>query len=303
VRFALLIALSHLRSNQKEMGVSAITAISMFGVTIGVAALIIVLSVMAGFEIDLRDKILGSNAHVVVLRYGSGIEDHAAATKTVSEVEGVTGVAPFIYTEMMIKSEHGNGEGVILKGIDPAQVGNVVDLKANIVMGPDGAPTDDAARQSVLDHLGQPQRAFLQDEDDDTELPGILLGEELAHSLKVFVGDRVHIINPIGRGTGPLGMPMPDVKAFRVAGIYYSGMYEYDTKWTYITIEDAQLPAHRAGAGVPVLHAPLDEPEPQPLRRAEAREGGDGPHPQPHRERRLAEHRGHDDPGRPDQGP
>jgi lipoprotein-releasing system permease protein len=240
VRFALLIALSHLRSNQKEMGVSAITAISMFGVTIGVAALIIVLSVMAGFEIDLRDKILGSNAHVVVLRYGSGIEDHAAATKTVSEVEGVTGVAPFIYTEMMIKSEHGNGEGVILKGIDPAQVGNVVDLKANIVMGPDGAPTDDAARQSVLDHLGQPQRAFLQDEDDDTELPGILLGEELAHSLKVFVGDRVHIINPIGRGTGPLGMPMPDVKAFRVAGIYYSGMYEYDTKWTYITIEDAQ---------------------------------------------------------------
>ncbi|MCP4805669.1 MAG: ABC transporter permease [Proteobacteria bacterium] len=240
MRFALLIALSHLRSRKQEMGVSAITLISTGGVTIGVSALIIVLSVMAGFEIDLRDKILGSNAHIVVLKYGAAVDDYNEATDVISEIDEVVGAAPFIYTEMMVKSENSSGEGVILKGVDPARVGDVVDISKNLVMGPNGAPTSDAERQAILDNLGNPERSFLQDEDDGSEFPGILLGEELAHSLKVFVGDKVHIINPVGRGVGPFGTPIPDVKAFRVAGIYYSGMYEYDTKWTYVTIEDAQ---------------------------------------------------------------
>ena len=240
MRFAVLIALSHLRGRSQELGVSAITLISTLGVTIGVCALIIVLSVMAGFEIDLRDKILGSNAHIVVLRYGAPIDDYNDATETAAAVPGVVGAAPFIYTEMMIKSEHSAGEGVILKGIDPARVGDVVDISKNLIMGPEGAPTSDAERQAILDGLGDPERSFLQDESDDDEVPGILIGEELAHSLKVFVGDKVHIINPLGNGMGPFGTPMPSVKAFRVAGIYYSGMYEYDTKWTYITLPDAQ---------------------------------------------------------------
>ncbi|MED5373595.1 MAG: ABC transporter permease [Myxococcota bacterium] len=240
MKFAVLIALSHLRGRTERV-VSALTAISMAGVTVGVMALTIVLSVMAGFETDLRDKILGSNAHIVVLRYSSGIEDWEQAVEKVRGVEHVTGVAPFIYTEMMIKSEHGNGEGIILKGIDPALVGDVVDLRSNIVSGPEGTPEDEVARQAILDNLHNPPPGPLAStEGASEELPGILVGEELAHSLKVFVGDVVHIINPIGRGVGPMGMPMPDVRKFRVAGIYYSGMYEYDTKWTYITIQDAQ---------------------------------------------------------------
>ena len=96
MRFAFLIAMSHLRSRNKAVGVSFITTISVVGVTVGVAALIIVLSVMAGFEIDLRDKILGSNAHVVVLRYGSGIEDHEAAIKKVEALDGVEQVINMI---------------------------------------------------------------------------------------------------------------------------------------------------------------------------------------------------------------
>ncbi len=241
MRFALLIALSHLRGRNAERGVSALTAISMAGVTIGVMALIIVLSVMAGFEMDLRDKILGSNAHVVVLRYSSGIDEWEDAVEKVQAVDGVTGVAPFIYTEMMIKSEHGNGEGIILKGIDPVMVGDVVDLRKNIVSGPEGTPENPEAQQVILESLHNPPAGPLaSDEDKALQLPGILIGEELAHSLKVFVGDVVHIINPVGRGIGPLGMPMPDVKRFRIAGIYYSGMYEYDTKWTYVAIQDAQ---------------------------------------------------------------
>lgn len=239
MRFALLIALSHLRSRKKERGVSAITLISVVGVTIGVAALIIVLSVMAGFEIDLRDKILGSNAHIVVLRYGSSVTDYTQAVEKVEKVPGIKGVAPFVYTEMMIRSAAG-ASGVILKGIDPKRAGAVIDLVENVVMGPDGTPATREEKQAVLDQLGERVHTDGQVSEDTEPLPGILIGEELANDLKVFVGDKVHIINPVGGGTGPFGTPVPDVMAFRVAGIFYSGMYEYDTKWTYITIPDAQ---------------------------------------------------------------
>ncbi|MCB9794153.1 MAG: ABC transporter permease [Alphaproteobacteria bacterium] len=239
MRFALLIAASHLRSRKKEMGVSAITLISIVGVTIGVAALNIVLSVMAGFEIDLRDKILGSNAHVVVLRYASTVDDYDEAVEKVEALDGVKGVAPFIYTEMMIRSSSG-ASGVILKGIDPERAGTVIDLPSNVVMGPAGRPENDLQRQQIIDQLHAPPRAFTQEDEDTDELPGILIGEELSQDLKVYVGDKVYVINPVGKGTGPLGTPVPDVKPFRVAGIFYSGMYEYDTKWTYVTIPDAQ---------------------------------------------------------------
>jgi len=258
MRFALHIALSHLRSRKKAVGVSAITAISVVGVTIGVAALIIVLSVMAGFEIDLRDKILGSNAHIVVLRYGQNVEDYKAAVETVDGIDGIDGVAPFIYTEMMIRSASG-ASGVILKGVDPARAGEVIDLVDNIVMGPDGVkPTTTEEKQAVIDALvdgrpdadGAPEGAEGEPENGEVVAapgvppaaapPGILIGEELATDLRVFVGDKVHIINPIGGGSGPFGAPVPDVQPFRVAGIFYSGMYEYDTKWTYVAIPDAQ---------------------------------------------------------------
>jgi lipoprotein-releasing system permease protein len=109
-------------------------------------------------------------------------------------------------------------------------------------MGPVGAisEADVAAQQSVLTTLREPPRGMFQADDDDDVLPGLIMGNELADQLWVSVGDRVHIINPVGGGIGPLGMPTPDVKPFRVAGVFESGMYEYDTKWTYITIPDAQ---------------------------------------------------------------
>ncbi|HND00059.1 MAG TPA: FtsX-like permease family protein, partial [Myxococcota bacterium] len=75
---------------------------------------------------------------------------------------------------------------------------------------------------------------------DTDMLPGILLGEELAGMLRVYPGDRIFIINPVGGGVGPLGMPVPTTRSFRVAGIFYTGMYEYDTKWTYVSVPDAQ---------------------------------------------------------------
>lgn len=284
MRFALLIALSHLRSRKKEFAVSAITLISVVGVTVGVTALNMVLSVMAGFEIDLRDKILGSNAHIVVLRYGAPIEGYEEPLAKIEATDGIKGAAPFVYTEMMIKSSHG-AAGVILKGIDPQRADRVIDLVGNIVMGPEGATSDRAAQQKVLDQLHAPPalrppapsgptgpdpdglnpdglgalvppppvegapaapapeatpEAAGAPADDGAQLPGILIGEELANDLKVFVGDRVYLINPANLAPGLFGMPNVQIRSFRVAGIFYSGMYEYDTKWTYITIPDAQ---------------------------------------------------------------
>ncbi len=234
MRFAFHIALSHLRSRKSARGVSAITLVSVAGVTVGVAALNIVLSVMAGFEVDLRDKILGSNAHIVVLRYGTPIDDPDTVVEAIDALESVDGVAPFTYSEMMIRSSAG-ASGVILKGIDPSRADQVIDLVDNIVMGPDGPTETVESQQATIDRLYETER-----DDDGTEVPGIVLGEELSADLRVFVGDKVHIINPIGGGTGPFGAPVPDVQPFRVVGIFYSGMYEYDTKWTYVGIPAAQ---------------------------------------------------------------
>jgi lipoprotein-releasing system permease protein len=251
MRFALHIALSHLRSRSKEAGVSAITMISIGGVTIGVGALIAVLSVMAGFEVDLRDKILGSNAHVVVTHPNyTAMASYDRITQKVRDTKGVTGAAPFIYTEMMLKSP-GGVSGVIVKGIDPAQVGEVLDLEENIVEGPGGSLNQDGleasaetiqARQAVLHLLKTPDAAADAVDEDGTlaPKPGIIVGDELATELALYAGDAVHLVNPVGGRPGPMGSQVPEIKSFEVVGVFHSGMYEYDTKWAYVHMEEAQ---------------------------------------------------------------
>ena len=239
MRFALVIALSHLRSRKHDAGVSVITLISTVGVTVGVTALLMVLAVMEGFEIDLREKILGSNAHVLVLQHTGPSEGHAAATAQVTAVEGVQAAAPFLYTEAMIRSEWANA-GVVVKGIDPARTAAVTDIAQDLVVGPPGPLSTEDARLAVVAQLHAPPPAITQDPSDTEVLPGVIVGEELAMQLKVYPGDKVYIINPIGGGSGPMGVPVPRVVPFRVAGVFHSGMYEYDTKWTYVTLADAQ---------------------------------------------------------------
>lgn len=239
LRFAVTVAVSHLRTRRDDAGVSALAMVSTAGVTVGVTALIMVLAVMEGFEGDLREKILGSNAHLVALNYEGYFDDHQAAADAVEAVEGVTAAAPFVYTEVMVRS-HWGAAGVVVKGIDPPRTGRVTDIVKNIKVGPLG-PVDSREEQAeVVDNLREPIEAIAQDHDDKEKLPGIIVGEELADQLKVYPGDRLHVINPVGGGTGPMGVPVPRVMPFRVAGVFYSGMYEYDTKWTYVHIADAQ---------------------------------------------------------------
>ena len=240
IAFTVRTAVSHLRSRKTETGVSTITWVSIVGVTVGVTALIMVLAVMEGFEIDLRDKILGSNAHLVVLNYGGNFADYDHAVELVEANPEVEAAAPFVYTEVMVRSQWASA-GVVLKGIDPLKSGKVTDLVTNMKVGANGPIGSEESAWEVLRTLAHPPRAFTQDEnEEDALLHGIIIGRELADQLRVYVGDRIFVINPIGGGVGLMGLPTPKVQPFRVAGIFYSGMYEYDTKWTYITIPDAQ---------------------------------------------------------------
>jgi lipoprotein-releasing system permease protein len=209
------------------------------GVTVGVAVLIMVMSVMEGFEIDLRRQILGNQAHVLLLAYGGPLDEPSSVAAKVAETPGVVAVAPFTYTEVMLRSRYGVS-GAILKGIDPVRSVEVNDMANDLQAGPngDGVSRDEAL--VLIRDLHTPPPAVAQDVDDTELLPGIILGSGLAESLNVYPGAKLHVINPIGAGTGPMGIPMPTTRAYRVAATVHTGMYEYDTKWSYITLGDAQ---------------------------------------------------------------
>ena len=238
MRFAWLVALSHLRSRRKEMGISVITLVSIAGVMIGVTALIMVLAVMEGFELDLRDKILGSNAHLVVLNYDGAFDVTEETFQKIESIDGIAHAAPFVYSEMMIRSSQG-AAGVVFKGIDPERTPKVTSIVESLEQGLEGPVQSYEEKLSVLETLRPPDES-LSDKTGEKPRAGILIGKELAQELYVSTGDMVHIINPIGGGIGMLGMPTPDVRTFRVSGIFHTGMYEYDTKWTYVLMDQAQ---------------------------------------------------------------
>ncbi len=207
------------------------TLISIGGVAIGVWALTVVLSVMSGFEADLKRKILGHNAHGMVMKYGQNeFTDWRETRERVRNVPGVTGATPFLYNEVMIAAGQ-NLTGAVVKGIDPATIGTVTDLPAAVEEGqlawlstPALVPVS-----PVRDAAAPPERG---------PLPGIVIGRELARSLRVFVGDQVNVVSPFG-DLGPAG-PQPKSRSFRVAAIFYSGMYEYDAKFAYLELAEAQ---------------------------------------------------------------
>ena len=223
------------------------TALSVFGVGVGVMALIVVLSVMSGFEVDLQKKILGTNAHVVVLKYGdpqAGMPEYPEVMKKISGVPGVVGQTPFLLGQVMVASE-AQVDGAIIKGVDPETTGQVTDLPKNILPGGDirwlARPEDIPVRTRY--RMERPKEDDVIQAPKDAPaaqtLPGILLGRELASSLRVLVGDPVTVVSPLGGGMGPSG-PIPKSKAFRVAGIFYTGMFEYDSKFVYVGLKAAE---------------------------------------------------------------
>jgi lipoprotein-releasing system permease protein len=216
--FEVLVGGRYLRSRRFPRLISAVTFISVSGVTLGVMALIIVIGVMTGFESDLKRKILGTNSHIVVVpQLGGAIPEYRAVVAQVRAVPGVTAAAPFILSQSMLGSA-GGVQGVVLRGIEPRSGSAAVDLARNIVAG-------------ALTELDRDPAA--------AGLPGIVLGAELARNLGVGLDAEVRVISPFG-STTPGGVA-PAVRRFAVVGVFKSGMYEYDSSLAYVALREAQL--------------------------------------------------------------
>ncbi len=217
--YEMFIGLRYLKAKRKQTFVSLITLISIAGVMVGVTALIVVIAVMNGFKEDLRDKILGVTSHVVISRFDGNISKYQEVRAKVGEVSGVNAATPFIYTQVMISSRKAIS-GAVLRGIEPKTASKVINLPKNL-------------RAGSLEELEAENKP-----EGMRSTPGIILGNELARNIGASRGEPVTVISPLGRLT-PLGR-VPRSQTFRVAGIFDSGMYEYDSTIAYVSLWAAQ---------------------------------------------------------------
>jgi len=213
MRFETFVALRYLFALRRQAFISIISLFAVFGVAIGVGALIVVIGVMNGFSTDLRDKILGVNAHILVSSLRGGIKDYREMAHEAARVQGVIGVTPFVYSEVMLSTRSGV-KGVVLRGIDPDTSDSVLSLSKDMISG------------------------GIANLDDSAEVPGIIIGSELANRLGLAQGSEVNLLSPSGRA-GAAGFT-PKIRPFVVAGIFRTGMFEYDSSLGYVTIPAAR---------------------------------------------------------------
>jgi len=211
--YQLFIALRYLKSKKKYRAVSVTTAISISGVAVGVMALLVVLSVMSGFHQDLQKKILGANAHIIIRDYKGAIQSYEQTAEKLKGERDIISYAPFVLGQVMVSSGN-RTHGVFMRGISPDKESQTTD---------------------ILSHIKDGDFSKLSEEGD---MPGIILGKELASSLGVFINDKINIVSPLGE-IGPMGM-LPKIKQFRVVAIFEIGMFEYDSSLALTNIKSAQ---------------------------------------------------------------
>jgi lipoprotein-releasing system permease protein len=213
--FELFVAFRYLLAKRKQAFISLISLISALGVMVGVMAVLIALALMTGLQGELRDRIVGSAAHVYVMKVG-GITDPQAEVQRLKAVPRVTGAAPVVQGKGLLTSESGGQAFIELKGIVPEQERTVTRIEQSIVTG-------------SLDALntvpGEP--------------PAILLGKDLAANLHVSAGDRVRLLTPEGATLTPFGA-FPRKPLFRVAGTFSLGLFEYDSSYGFVRLDVAQ---------------------------------------------------------------
>jgi len=207
------IAFRYLKSKKRHKGISLNTVISVGGVAVGVMALLVVLSVMSGFHEDLQRKILGVNAHIIVLSYRGAMSDYKEVLEKVSGEKDVVSASPFVLGQVMSSSGK-RAHGVFMRGIDPSLEANTTEIAKYIK---DGKLDDLKSKDGI---------------------PCIVIGKELSSSLGVLRNDIINIISPVGE-IGPMGM-LPKVKQFRVAAIFEVGMFEYDSNLVLTELSQAQ---------------------------------------------------------------
>jgi lipoprotein-releasing system permease protein len=222
MRYELFIGLRYLRARRRETFISLITIISVLGVMIGVMTLNVVMAVMTGFEETLRDRLLGINAHVALVKSGDQLRDYEKLLDQVRQTKGVVAASPSIYGQVMLTSGP-RVSGVVVRGVDPDKVNQVVDIERYI-------------RDGSLQKLKQQQP--LQVQGRTILLPGVIIGIRLANQLGVFLGSPIQVVSPLGSPTA-IGV-IPKVRRFVVVGIFDSGMSEIDSTLVYMNLKDAQ---------------------------------------------------------------
>lgn len=217
--YEVFVGMRYLRSKRKQVVISVITVLSVLGVTLGVAALIAVHAGMSGFEKDIRDKILGANSQLSLIHYQDGIEDWPAVMDQIMSIDGVGAGSPYVERQVLAMHED-RTYGIMFRGVDTATVWQVSDI----------------------------QRAFeegsgsLKDLDREGDLPGIALGQDLSYRLRAYQGDEISILNPQG-ALGPFGL-RPEVRRYKVVGVFQFGLWEIDSNVALVNLEEAARFAH-----------------------------------------------------------
>jgi lipoprotein-releasing system permease protein len=252
MRFEIFIASRYLRAKRRQAFIGIITGISIIGVAAGVASLIVALAINNGFRQDLQDRLIGSTSHVSLLRVADdGIKDWPPLLDRLSKQPHVVAAAPAIFEEVLI-SRGPRARGAVLKGMIPAYERKVGDLLSTIKEGSAAALDEISPRSgpgsSETGTQKNPAAGVATPSDSPDSLapirarvaamPPIILGKDMANNLGATVGSVVEATSPQGELT-PLGM-VPKYTRFRVAGIFNSGFYDYDSSWAFARLSDAQ---------------------------------------------------------------
>ncbi len=224
MKFELFVALRYLKAKRKQTMVSVISAISVLGITAGVMALVIALALSTGFREDIQNKIIGATAHVNLLRIDSTpVLNCQEVLQKLASVPHVVGSAPAIFNPVFVASSMRN-QGATLVGIDPQREREISDFFSHIVSGDPQA-------------LDRPAAAPLDPE--SPPIPeNIIVGKEMARAMGVRIGGTLKVIYPMGR-LSPFGMTVTE-KTFRVAAIFESGLWDYDSNWVYTGLSAAR---------------------------------------------------------------
>jgi len=222
MKYEFFIGLRYLRARLQETFISLITVISVLGVMIGVMTLNVVMAVMSGFEETLRDRLLGINAHISVVKSGDPMRDYERVVEKLRQEKDIIAASPTVYGQVMLTSG-ARVSGVVVRGVDPDRVNQVVDLQSYLLKGQLAALKSRHAIQAG-------ERTVL--------LPGVILGERLAAQLGVFEGSPVQVVSPLGSPTA-IGV-IPKVRRFVVIGIMKTGMSEIDSAVVFMGLAEAQ---------------------------------------------------------------
>ncbi len=214
------IAVRYLTAKRRQTFISIITGICVVGIAAGVWLIVVVMSVMNGFERVWRDEIIGNRSHLTVQHGFGPFEDYQRVLELVEAVPDVVAASPYLDAEGMVRGTAGEIMAVRLRGIDPERVIRVTDLQNDLVSGSEGA----------LASLGKQAQG---------EPPGIIVGSQLANTLGVAVGEDLMLISPFGGPQTPMG-PAPRLKLFRLVGVFETSFFQYDEVYTYVSLPAAR---------------------------------------------------------------